>query len=394
MKTKLSQLEKSKKTYIYGVGTAGKWLAANINSKIAGFIDSDCKKANEKFDGIPVYSPKDAQGVLDSNSYVIVTVLDIQDVIEDVEALPTDDWVALGCHLNDTKVTFNPLKEKSSYVEYALKAVEECHKAYFSKDKLFLKAIDVVITERCSLKCKDCSNLMQYYSSPVNISFNEITKDFDQLLSSVDHIYELRLIGGEPFMNKDIYEIVRQLCKEDKINKIVIYTNATIPLKNDQLEVLKHPKVVFSVTDYGNLSRNTSKVIGTLTENKIPYRHYPPQNWTDSGVIHDYKRSIEEMEELFDQCCGKNLLTATDGLLFRCPFAANAHRLKAIPLDKENSVPLGSPKSDISHYTSKITHLPACNYCKGRSYDAPEIEPAIQTKKPLKYKIYNLVDVS
>ncbi len=395
MKNSILKIEKPlKKTYIYGLGTAGKWLATSLKGKVAGFIDSDKKKATKKFNEIPVYSPSEAKLILDSNSYVIVTVLDIQDIIENVSALPTKDWVALGCYLNDTKVDVNLLGENISYVEYALKAVEECHKAYFSKDKLFLKAIDVVITERCSLKCKDCSNLMQYYSSPDNIPFDEIIKDFDKLLKSVDHVYELRLIGGEPFMNKDIYKILQHLCNEKKINKIVIYTNATIPLKTDQLDVLKNHKIVFSVTDYGNLSRNTSKVIKTLEENQIPYRHYPPQNWTDSGVIHDYKRNTKEMEDLFDQCCGKNLLTATDGLLFRCPFAANAHRLKAIPFDKKNSIPLGSPKSDIADYTSKISYLPACNYCKGRSYGSPEIEPAIQTKKPLKYKIYDLMNVS
>ena len=143
------------------------------------------------------------------------------------------------------------------------------------------------------------------------------------------------------------------------------------------------------MTDYGNLSRNTEKVVNTLVENKIPFRHSPPENWTDSGVIHDYTRSVSQMEKIFEECCGKNLLTATDGLLFRCPFAANAHRLKSIPRDENNSVPLKSGPSEIARYTSEISHLPACNFCKGRSYGAPEIEPAIQTKIPLKYKAFS-----
>jgi molybdenum cofactor biosynthesis enzyme MoaA len=62
--------------------------------------------------------------------------------------------------------------------------------------------MDVVISERCSLKCVDCSNLMQFYESPQDISFNEILRDFDALLERVNHIYEIRLIGGELFMNK------------------------------------------------------------------------------------------------------------------------------------------------------------------------------------------------
>ena len=42
-----------------------------------------------------------------------------------------------------------------------------CEKYYDNaKDVLNLKAMDIVVTERCSMKCRDCSNLMQYYVKP------------------------------------------------------------------------------------------------------------------------------------------------------------------------------------------------------------------------------------
>ena len=38
------------------------------------------------------------------------------------------------------------------------------NKSKFENDEsLHLKCIDIVVTEKCSMKCKDCSNLMQYY---------------------------------------------------------------------------------------------------------------------------------------------------------------------------------------------------------------------------------------
>ena len=43
-------------------------------------------------------------------------------------------------------------------------------------DKLNLKTIDIQVTERCSLKCKDCSNLMQYYERPQNSEINVLFK--------------------------------------------------------------------------------------------------------------------------------------------------------------------------------------------------------------------------
>ena len=42
--------------------------------------------------------------------------------------------------------------------------------------KLNIKYIDIMITEKCSLKCKDCSNLMQYYQKPVNSDLNILIK--------------------------------------------------------------------------------------------------------------------------------------------------------------------------------------------------------------------------
>ena len=379
----------NKDIFLYGFGTSGKWLSSNIEGKIRGFIDSDTKKTGLKFNNIPVYSIEEAKKLINKNTLIIVTVLDIQDVISTVESLSPGKWLPLGRFLNNEKVINNPLKnEDKSYVEYSLKAVESCHKSYFSTKKLFLKSIDIIITERCSLKCKDCSNLMQYYVNPINVSFNEILNDFETLIKNVDHIYEIRLIGGEPFMNKDIYKIIKEISKNKKLSRIVIYTNATIPLKEEYIDILKHSKIVFSVTTYGKLSKNTQKVIDFLKKNKIPYRDHPPENWTDCGVIYDFKRKEPEMEKLFEDCCGKNLLTVTNGKLYRCPFVANTERLNAIPKDSNNYVNINDSKKNIKKYTTQINYIPACNYCMGRSYNAPKIKPAIQTKKPLDYKTY------
>ena len=379
----------NKDIFLYGFGTSGKWLSSNIKGRIRGFIDSDTKKTGLKFNNIPVYSIEEAKKLINKNTLIIVTVLDIQDVISTVESLSAGKWLPLGKFLNNEQVINNPLKnEDKSYVEYSLKAVESCHKSYFSTKKLFLKSIDIIITEKCSLKCKDCSNLMQYYMNPINVSFNEILNDFHTLINNVDHIYEIRLIGGEPFMNKDIYKIIKEISKNEKLSRIVIYTNATIPLKEKYIDILKHSKVVFSVTTYGKLSKNTQKVIDFLKKNKIPYRDHPPENWTDCGVIYDFKRKEPEMEKLFEDCCGKNLLTVTNGKLYRCPFVANAERLNAIPKDSDNYVNVNDSKKNIKKYTTQINYIPACNYCMGRSYNAPKIKPAIQTKKPLDYKTY------
>ena len=172
----------------------------------------------------------------------------------------------------------------------------------------------------------------------------------------VDELYEVRLIGGEPFVNKNIYEIVEAICANDKVKRCVLYTNGGVPIKQEKAGVLRHHKVVFSITDYGDLSKSIDKVERFLIENEIIYERHIPEYWTESGTIYDFDRTVPEMEELFEKCCGKNLYTISNDRLYRCPFAANADGLFAIPFDQANSVELSASVEEMDTYLNDKTY--------------------------------------
>jgi len=379
-----SRIKNESEIYIYGFGLVGKWLSQELNQPVKAFIDSDYKKRGREYNGIKVITNIDALAETTRSSVIIVSIIDVQDVVDVIERIPHKQWVLVGEYLNDLELNVGT-EESVDFLQYSIQAVRECHQGYLDKKNLFLRSIDFVITEKCSLKCKDCSNLMQYYEKPINIGQEELFRDLDDLLKRIGHIYEVRLIGGEPFMNREIYDIIERLKLYAQISKIVIYTNLTIPINEEKISVLQSEKIVISATDYGPLSRKTDASRMLFDKFKIPYRIHPPENWTDSGLIHDNKRTREQNIELFEKCCGKNLLTVTDGKLYRCPFAANADRLKAIPEDSRNFVSTQASSEAIRRYTREIDMLPACNYCNGRSFDAPEIIPAIQTRSPLTF---------
>ena len=102
------------------------------------------------------------------------------------------------------------------------------------------------------------------------------------------------------------------------------------------------------------------------------------------------KKTEEQLENLFKNCCANNLLTLFDGKLYRCPTAAHGVKLKAIPEDPNDIIELGKSKWDLKQLKNKIKEfyynkkfISACSYCKGRDYGFGEIDAAIQTKKPL-----------
>ena len=55
-----------------------------------------------------------------------------------------------------------------------LAVCKKSHEFYFDESKTYMRSLDVMITTKCSLKCRNCSNLMQYYQDPKNTSLEKI----------------------------------------------------------------------------------------------------------------------------------------------------------------------------------------------------------------------------
>lgn len=172
--------------YIYGYGTAGRWILDNLNleNNFKGFIDTDQKKSGLNSSGHMIYYPEQIKKLLNHNSIIINTVIDIQDVLDIFKDIEIKENIPLGLYLDEFDISnsINNSDVSEEFLEYSLDAVKSCHQGYFlSNGKVYLRSIDVVITEKCSLKCKDCSNLMQYYEKPEDISYEKIVLDFDKL---------------------------------------------------------------------------------------------------------------------------------------------------------------------------------------------------------------------
>ena len=297
--------------------------------------------------------------------------------------------------LKDFDVSKHQFSAPNNFVEYAVDTCILCHNSYLNPDKLFLRSVDIIITERCSLKCKDCSNLIQYYSKPTDCNSEGLGKSLDSFLSIVDEVNEFRVIGGEPFMNKDFDSTIKRLVDEPKVKKIVIYTNGTIIPKEDKMDCLKNDKILLFITDYGVLSRNLEALTQKLSDNDISFYVQKANGWTDCSKISKHYRNIQQQKEIFRNCCAKNTFSLLEGKLYRCPFSANANKLRAVPNFKEDYINILDESIDVMEMKNKIREfllekkfLEVCDYCNGRSFGDPEIEPAIQIKKPLEYKRY------
>ncbi len=269
-----------------------------------------------------------------------------------------------------------------------------------SVDNLVVKHIDLVITEQCSMKCRDCSNLMQFYSRPKNSDTNLLFKSMDRLMECVDHLYEFRIIGGDPFMNKEIYKIINKAVKYKNVDSVVIYTNGRIVPKGENLNCLKNKKIRLQITNYSDsqavlthpsLVAEHDKTVKVLSSNNIKFVSEKVRKWDDIGTLKFIKETSTQLRNKFMDCCGNDLFSLLNGALYKCPVSAHGTNLKAFSFDPNyDGVDLIDEKISLKNLKKKLTdfyhnnkYVTACSYCKGRGYGEGEVGAAIQTKKAL-----------
>ena len=392
-------IEKGIPIVIFGAGIVGEVLfhiCRDNGIVVDVFCDNNTAKAKSFLCGLEIVSVSELKTRY-KDAIFLMAAADIKDAVEQLNVLGYSKWYPSSLLLRDFDASQYQFSVSAEFVEFAVSTCLLCHDSYMDSDKLFLRSADIIITERCSLKCKDCSNLMQYYKEPKDCDIDIITRSIDALCSLADEINEFRVIGGEPFMNKEIHLVIKKLVGESKVRKIVIYTNGTIVPGEEYVQCLKDDKVLFIITDYGPLSRKIDALVKVLRENNIAYHTLKVDGWADCSGIIKHNRDADQQRSVFRNCCAKNLITLSDGKLFRCPYAANAHRLAAIPDCESDYInilngsigvtDISEMRNRVKDYLLRKEYLEACDYCNGRPYDAVlDITPAIQTKKSLEYK--------
>lgn len=382
----------SRPLIIFGASVAGEALlhaCRHRGLQVVAFCDNNKAKTDQPWmDTEVIHSSQIRQRYPDA--VFIIGVIDIADIVRQLAELGFHDWLPASELLDGFELGPYTFSRSPDFVRHVVATCIVSHNSFAYPDRLYLHSVDVVITERCSLRCQKCSNLMQYYSRPEDAGVDSLQQAIGALCGAVDRISEARVIGGEPLMHKQWIEVTRILLDKPNIDKVVIFTNGTLLPAAPKLEAIASPKLLFIITDYGSLSRNIAPLCHLLDEHHILYVRSPAAGWTDCASLDRHQRSAEKNQDVFKNCCAKNLFTLKDGRLYRCPFAANAASLGAVPAAEGDSVALTEmPRADLrhrlQHFIQETTVISSCDFCNGRRLDDPCIEPARQASAPLPY---------
>lgn len=229
-------------------------------------------------------------------------------------------------------------------------------------EKVVIPRLVVQLTQKCTLKCKSCNNLMQYYEEPVHFDVEEIIRSLELLMSKVDRVLIMELIGGEPFIYPELKKIIKYLQKKGFADYYEITTNGTVLPSEEIFDELKRLNVCIRISEYEK-SIKKNNIIEKCKEYNIKYEELENLSWIDSKEISERKLNDSEMRTSYSKCPSvRYCKTLSNCKIFCCARAASLYDL-CICKDSSNYIDLlKCEKNDIRDFYL-INKAKACDYC-------------------------------
>lgn len=253
-------------------------------------------------------------------------------------------------------------------------------------EALHLSRLNVVVTERCTLRCTNCSSLMPQYINPKDCNFEILVKSMEAIMQTVDYIYHMEVLGGEPFLNSELSLILRCLALYKTILQIDVITNGTILPPDELIQALKQDNICVVINDYGAASVKKEEVFSTLTAAGINCRINRHWAWADLGGFENRNRTHDELRSLFQRCNFSTCSELLNGQLHRCPRSSHGMNAGLISNHANDYINVLKDASTIDELRNRIRTLvnmewiSACQFCNGNINETLILKPAIQPK--------------
>lgn len=239
------------------------------------------------------------------------------------------------------------------------------------KGGLYIPNLTFMITTHCSLKCKYCVAYMNSYDKDKRkfFTYEQISKDIDNIFSVVDSVGSITIQGGEPFLHKDIDKIVNKLL-EKNFGIVIIATNGIFKIDEHKVKALANERVNIAFSGYYDAlpkekldiyyenielmkKYNVQHTVGV----KVPEWMIPPTLWKKNY-------SIETMKKMKQNCkIPIRCMQVVNGRLYPCLFSASLHEI-GIANYKNDYVNLSSKnlKEDVEKFMNQ-EYYDSCSHC-------------------------------
>lgn len=366
-----SSWQNVKQIALYGFGKVAKRFIDKIIKDFRVYAIIDNAQCGKNYKGIPIISYNDAKTSIAKDTKIVV--LTSQRVYSEIaRLLQNDDFVEY--------------KDFCRIEQF----VREWYWTY--KKQLNIIQINTAVTTYCTLNCAKCNMFMPHYSTAQkeHISLDALKKDIDTLMQFVDYVFFYTLLGGEPFLHKQLKDHIEYVATtyKDKIGKIGITTNGTLIPNDETLAIIKKYGVVISISDYSAqipYKEKLTKLEEVLKTWDIPYSKNVSLVWKDFGFPENPFNWSEENLCAHMKTCAPLFHGINDQKLFYCHIVWSAQKAGLYTMQQSDYVDLTKldPAKEkdrlfVSEYASGNTNnvVRLCKLCGGCGEDNTQIIPA------------------
>lgn len=178
--------------------------------------------------------------------------------------------------------------------------------------------VEVNLIDGCNLKCKACTHFSSLYGKETIYPIKNFTKDLEGL-RRVGKLLRLRLLGGEPFLIKDLdiyLDTARTIFPESDIE--VVTNGLLIPEMEDRvMDAFHKNKITLIISLYPPTKHMKSQIESRLAEGDIVWRY-------DGNEIKEFSRNLtltgnHDISKSSSQCLSFGCTFLRNGYLYKCP---------------------------------------------------------------------------
>lgn len=252
---------------------------------------------------------------------------------------------------------------------------------FLIKRKPVIPNLEYMVTTVCNMRCKECNTRVPYFA-PKNHVFatvDDFKSDMEKLLLAVDYVLALGLVGGEPCLSPHLPAMIRHACGLERVLNVFVPTNCTVPLSDDLLDALAHPKVTVQISDYREVCLGPG-VVCRYDEYKEQFRRHQirfsafqegldSSGWGTTPEAWPDHQDEAALKKFYAGCWGHFCRVLCEGKLLPCVLAT--YMLKNLPLSPEIQETLVDVRAgdDPKELATKIIAFysrpldPFCHYC-------------------------------
>lgn len=294
---------------VWGAGMNGirlkTWLESN-NYHVIGFGDNNQKIVGSKVCGIEVLSLEEVYDLFQSNENTRIYISVNNSVVGDV----TNEFCDIGIDI----AYYLP------YYKFS-KMNSQIKDSDFIRIKTALPRLEYYefhVADHCNLNCKGCGHFSPLVTEPEFADLGKYMDDIRQLHKLVWGVSRIRLMGGEPLLNQNLYKFVSTTRKEFPDAMIRVATNGILIDESLQtlFNTMRECDCGFDITLYPPVLKREKEIKAICKNNGIDYNVSSLTEeffaLYDPSGKHDPKKSYEN-------CISKHCSFLRNGHMGTCP---------------------------------------------------------------------------